>query len=90
MKRCQSPPDGWYCTRDAGHSGPCAAHRLDDVIPLAKIILQDETFYVEARVGSENHRGECCRAVFAGSRMNEPAERLILLLAAQVARDNPG
>lgn len=23
---CQLPPDGWYCTRKAGHGGPCAAH----------------------------------------------------------------
>lgn len=22
---CQVPPDGWYCTRIAGHGGPCAA-----------------------------------------------------------------
>lgn len=24
---CQVPPDGWYCTRKAGHDGPCAAHQ---------------------------------------------------------------
>lgn len=22
---CQMPPLGWYCTRQAGHEGPCAA-----------------------------------------------------------------
>ncbi|WP_242137010.1 hypothetical protein [Sphingomonas sp. TREG-RG-20F-R18-01] len=22
---CQIPPTGWYCTRKAGHEGPCAA-----------------------------------------------------------------
>lgn len=22
---CALPPDGWHCTRDVGHSGPCAA-----------------------------------------------------------------
>ena len=22
---CQIPPPGWYCTREAGHDGPCAA-----------------------------------------------------------------
>ena len=22
---CNVPPPGWYCTRMAGHSGPCAA-----------------------------------------------------------------
>ena len=24
---CQLPPEGWYCTRTAGHDGPCAAHQ---------------------------------------------------------------
>jgi hypothetical protein len=23
--RCHVPPDGWACTRDVGHDGPCAA-----------------------------------------------------------------
>lgn len=22
---CRVPPSGWYCTRQAGHEGPCAA-----------------------------------------------------------------
>jgi hypothetical protein len=25
MKTCTIPPNGWHCTRDAGHNGPCAA-----------------------------------------------------------------
>lgn len=25
---CARPPKGWYCTRDAGHEGPCAAYPL--------------------------------------------------------------
>lgn len=25
MKICNVPPEGWHCTRDAGHEGPCAA-----------------------------------------------------------------
>ena len=24
-KQCQLPPDGWFCTRELGHEGPCAA-----------------------------------------------------------------
>jgi len=24
-KRCSRPPEGWRCTRKAGHPGPCAA-----------------------------------------------------------------
>ena len=23
---CESPPEGWFCTRQADHPGPCAAH----------------------------------------------------------------
>jgi hypothetical protein len=23
---CTPPPPGWYCTRERGHEGPCAAH----------------------------------------------------------------
>lgn len=26
---CQIPPEGWDCTRDAGHDGPCAAVPTD-------------------------------------------------------------
>ncbi len=25
VKGCKIPPSGWYCTREAGHEGPCAA-----------------------------------------------------------------
>lgn len=25
MSTCKIPPDGWYCTREAGHENPCAA-----------------------------------------------------------------
>lgn len=25
---CQLPPEGWRCTREAGHDGPCAAIQL--------------------------------------------------------------
>lgn len=26
MNTCKVPPEGWYCTRESGHSGPCAAY----------------------------------------------------------------
>lgn len=25
LGKCRRPPAGWYCTRSAGHDGPCAA-----------------------------------------------------------------
>jgi len=31
--RCEVPPIGWYCTRDAGHDGPCAAIEDDGTRP---------------------------------------------------------
>lgn len=24
-RKCQNAPDGWHCTRNDGHDGPCAA-----------------------------------------------------------------
>lgn len=27
---CEVPPPGWWCSRDAGHDGPCAAHPWRD------------------------------------------------------------
>lgn len=29
-KRCNLPPEGWYCTRGIGHEGPCAARPTTD------------------------------------------------------------
>lgn len=29
---CQLPPPGWYCTREPGHEGPCAAHPEEEVV----------------------------------------------------------
>jgi hypothetical protein len=27
---CQVPPPGWWCSRDPGHDGPCAAYPYND------------------------------------------------------------
>jgi hypothetical protein len=29
--KCQTPPAGWACTRDAGHAGPCAAIPITEI-----------------------------------------------------------
>lgn len=42
----------------------------------------DPTLYVEARVGSQNHRGDCVRVLWRDGRSNEPAERVVRDLAA--------
>jgi hypothetical protein len=44
-------------------------------------IAADPTFYVEARVGSANHRGECCRALWKAAGCNERADEVIRQLA---------
>ena len=28
--RCSLPPAGWWCSRDKGHDGPCAARRVGE------------------------------------------------------------
>jgi hypothetical protein len=33
MKPCSIPSEGWYCTRKAGHEGPCAAKPLSTYVP---------------------------------------------------------
>ncbi len=30
LRACDRPPKGWYCTREKGHEGPCAAY--EDVV----------------------------------------------------------
>jgi hypothetical protein len=31
IEPCKKPPEGWRCTRYAGHDGPCAAHPLHSI-----------------------------------------------------------
>lgn len=61
----------------------------DEVIRRARIIANDPGFYVEARVGSDNFRGSCCRAVYDGARFNDQAQDVIRLFAEQIAADHP-
>lgn len=30
---CEVPPEGWFCTRSAGHIGPCAARPISELCP---------------------------------------------------------
>jgi hypothetical protein len=63
---------------------------LAAALAAARAIATDKWFYVEARVGSANHRNrpgdEPCRAVWNGARRNEPADALIRQLAAAVVQ----
>jgi hypothetical protein len=29
VMQCDTPPEGWYCTREYGHEGPCAARVVE-------------------------------------------------------------
>lgn len=29
-KKCEVPPKGWWCSREAGHEGPCAARPIEN------------------------------------------------------------
>jgi hypothetical protein len=42
--QCEVPPPGWWCSREAGHDGPCAAYpwRDDPRLP-APSTLGDHT-----------------------------------------------
>ena len=33
MTACTVPPKGWWCSREAGHEGPCAARRKFRIPP---------------------------------------------------------
>jgi hypothetical protein len=38
---CERPPAGWYCTREAGHEGPCAAREdAPDIEPVARAMAE--------------------------------------------------
>jgi hypothetical protein len=28
-ERCDVPPEGWWCSREKGHDGPCAAREVE-------------------------------------------------------------
>lgn len=47
------------------------------------------SFYVEARVGSQNHRGECCRALMDDARYNERADELLKEFARHFLASEP-
>lgn len=39
MSRCDRSPEGWYCSREKWHNGPCAARPTDErVIEVLKLM----------------------------------------------------
>lgn len=37
---CEVPPTGWFCTRENGHDGPCAAWPITEVLSMNEAILR--------------------------------------------------
>jgi hypothetical protein len=46
--QCDLPPEGWYCTRDKGHEGPCAAYATEQ--QPAQSAEQDERAQLDVSV----------------------------------------
>lgn len=40
MKPCRVPPPNWYCTRGAGHDGPCAAWMVQPRPAVKRVTLR--------------------------------------------------
>jgi hypothetical protein len=40
VNQCEVPPEGWYCTREAGHDGPCAAMPEGDSASIERTALE--------------------------------------------------
>lgn len=55
MVYCDLPPDGWRCTRERGHEGPCAAVPSNDVALESIERLQAQVIHLSGRLG-EAHR----------------------------------
>ena len=45
MTPCPIPPKGWWCSREAGHEGPCAAQPVNLTAPWNLV------FYYKGEVG---------------------------------------
>ena len=63
---CQIPPPGWYCTREEGHTGPCAAHlRQLDTIECAGCAFSRDTGGYDTCLSHTADIERLRRAVFA-------------------------
>jgi hypothetical protein len=52
---CDKPPRGWYCTRDAGHPGPCAAHPFPDGVYVVEFSIPPHRAGFEVIKGTIEH-----------------------------------
>jgi len=63
-KPCEVPPEGWTCSRERGHKGPCAATRVPTLCKSCGTDLDfNQCFCEQAESLSERIKGgvcECC------------------------------
>lgn len=77
--RCDLPPDGWVCTRDAGHDGPCAAERAEPDAASLEVRLQEAEAHLWAMV------------VWFGGRHDHPyIDRDVAAAATYIERHTAG
>lgn len=72
---CNVPPKGWFCTREGGHEGPCAAH--PDVPPLTREGADDWARQVMGRPVPRECTFECkstpgTRGCVCGANARDP------------------
>lgn len=71
MTQCAIPPEGWWCSREAGHEGPCAARptqpQADDRAEIVRWLRaqSDKGAEVGIAAGKETTR----RAAFGGGSL---------------------
>lgn len=46
---CTLPPEGWYCSIEPGHEGPCAGYQRDQdgLVPVARLRAMVKLLYPE-------------------------------------------
>jgi len=47
MSTCNLPPEGWICTRELNHSGPCAAYTCLYDRDVMDVFVIDDKVHVE-------------------------------------------
>jgi hypothetical protein len=80
IERCDVPPEGWWCSREKGHDGPCAAREVEPMswedlatrLQVEKIALHDQLRgVVEAlrKLADLHHR------TLVNSKLHDPENR---------------
>lgn len=84
INKCTLPPKGWYCSRESGHKGPCAARPEE-------INLMPSELREEVRIALADYmRTEGCSCCQDRTGHEAAAERLAKLLKVPKYSDGSG